>query len=122
MRPSEKARDLIRAEGLVEGKTVSIDATTLEANAALRTLVRWDNGQKYDDYLKDLAKAAGIENPTREQLAPLCPYQAISYVEVNKKAEINEVLCKGCGTCVAACPSGSIEQKSVRGRRDLRGD
>lgn len=58
-------------EGLVEGKTVSIDATMLEANAALRSLVRRDNGQKYDDYLKDLAKAAGIENPTREQLARL---------------------------------------------------
>jgi hypothetical protein len=58
-------------EGLVVGKTVSIDATTLEANAALRSLVRRDNGQKYDDYLKGLAKAAGIENPTREQLARL---------------------------------------------------
>src|SRR6202166_3793801 len=58
-------------EGLVEGKTVSIDATTLEANAALRSLVRRDNGQKYDEYLKDLAQAAGIENPTREQLARL---------------------------------------------------
>jgi transposase len=58
-------------EGLVEGKTVSIDATTLEANAALRSLVRRDNDQKYEDYLKDLAKAAGIENPTREQLARL---------------------------------------------------
>src|ERR1700691_1228223 len=56
-------------EGLVEGKTVSIDATTLEANAAMRSLVRRDNGQKYEDYLKELAKAAGIENPTREQLA-----------------------------------------------------
>jgi transposase len=58
-------------EGLVEGKTVSIDATMLEANAALRSLVRRDNGQKYDEYLKELAKAAGIENPTREQLARL---------------------------------------------------
>jgi transposase len=58
-------------EGLVEGKTVSIDATILEANAALRSLVRRDNGQKYDDYLKDLAQAAGIENPTREQVARL---------------------------------------------------
>jgi transposase len=62
---------ILGEEGLVEGKTVSIDATTLEANAALRSLVRRDNGQKYDDYLKDLAKAAGIENPTREQLARL---------------------------------------------------
>lgn len=58
-------------EGLVEGKTVSVDATTLEANAALRSLVRRDNGQRYEDYLKDLAKAEGIENPTREQLARL---------------------------------------------------
>src|ERR1700690_2847663 len=62
---------ILAAEGLVEGKTVSIDATTLEANAALRSLVRRDNGQKYDEYLKGLAKAAGIENPTREQLARL---------------------------------------------------
>jgi transposase len=62
---------ILGEEGLVEGKTVSVDATTLEANAALRSLVRRDNGQKYDDYLKGLAKAAGIENPTREQLARL---------------------------------------------------
>jgi transposase len=62
---------ILAEEGLVEGKTVSIDATTLEANAALRSLVRRDNGQKYDEYLKDLAKEAGIENPTREQLARL---------------------------------------------------
>jgi transposase len=58
-------------EGLVEGKTVSIDATTLEANAAMRSLVRRDNSQKYEDYLKELAKAAGMDNPTREQLARL---------------------------------------------------
>jgi transposase len=62
---------ILAEEGLVEGKTVSIDATTLEANAALRSLVRRDNGQKYDEYLKDLAQGAGIENPTREQLARL---------------------------------------------------
>ena len=62
---------ILDEEGLVEGKTVSIDATMREANAALRSLVRRDNGQKYDDYLKDLAKATGMENPTREQLARL---------------------------------------------------
>src|SRR5947209_1985814 len=56
-------------EGLLQGQTVSVDATTLEANAALRTIVRRDNGQHYDEYLKELASAAGIENPTREQLA-----------------------------------------------------
>jgi transposase len=62
---------ILAEEGLVQGQTVSIDATTLEANAALRSIVRRDTGQKYDEYLNDLAKAAGIENPTPEQRARL---------------------------------------------------
>jgi transposase len=62
---------ILSEEGLVSGRTVSIDATALEANAALKSIVRRENGQSYDDYLKELAKAAGIENPTREQLARL---------------------------------------------------
>lgn len=62
---------ILNEEGLVSGRTVSIDATTLEANAALKSIVRRENGQSYNDYLKELAKAAGIENPTREQLARL---------------------------------------------------
>lgn len=56
-------------EGLINGQTVSVDATTLEANAALKSIVRRDNGQGYEEYLKGLAQAAGMENPTREQLA-----------------------------------------------------
>jgi transposase len=62
---------ILNEEGLVSGRTVSIDATTLEANAALKSIVRRENGQSYNDYLKELAKAAGIVNPTREQLARL---------------------------------------------------
>jgi transposase len=62
---------ILDEEGLLSGRTVSIDATTLEANAALKSIVRRDNGQSYNDYLKELAKAAGMENPTREQLARL---------------------------------------------------
>lgn len=58
-------------EGLLKGKTVCIDATMLEANAALQSLVRRDNGQSYEEYLKQLAQAAGIEKPTRQQLARL---------------------------------------------------
>jgi len=56
-------------EGLVRGQTISIDATTLEANASLKAIVRRDNGQGYEEYLKELARAAGMENPTREQVA-----------------------------------------------------
>jgi transposase len=55
--------------GLVKGKTVGIDATTLEANAALRSIVRRDTGESYQDFLTKLAKASGIETPTRADLA-----------------------------------------------------
>jgi len=55
--------------GLVNGKTVGIDATTLEANAALRSIVRRDTGESYEAFLMRLAKASGIATPTREELA-----------------------------------------------------
>lgn len=58
-------------EGLVVGKTVGIDATTLEANAAMRSIVRRDTGDSYQDFLVGLAKASGIKTPSREALARL---------------------------------------------------
>ena len=54
--------------GLVRGKTIGIDATTLEANAAMRSLVRRDTGEDYETYVKGLAEASGMETPTREDL------------------------------------------------------
>jgi transposase len=54
---------------LIRGKTVGIDATTLEANAAMRSIVRKDTKQTYQEFLTDLAKASGIATPTREDLA-----------------------------------------------------
>ena len=60
---------VLASEGLVGGETVSIDATTLEANAAMRSIVRRDTGEKYEQYLKQLAKEAGLEDPTREEMA-----------------------------------------------------
>jgi len=57
--------------GLLKGKTIGIDATTLEANAALRSIVRRDTGDSYQDFLIKLAKESGIETPTREDLARL---------------------------------------------------
>jgi transposase len=55
--------------GLIKGKTIGIDATTLEANAALRSIVRRDTGETYDEFLTRLAQASGIETPTRDDLA-----------------------------------------------------
>src|SRR5688572_3189298 len=56
---------------LIEGKTVGIDSTTLEANAAMRSIVRRDSGEGYQQFLERLAKESGIETPTRDDLARL---------------------------------------------------
>src|SRR5215472_6388818 len=47
--------------GLIKGKTVGVDSTTLEANAAMKSIVRRDTGESYMEYLKRLAEAEGIE-------------------------------------------------------------
>ena len=57
--------------GLLKGQTVAIDATTLEANAAMRSIVRRDTGDGYQEFLTRLAQESGIETPTREDLARL---------------------------------------------------
>lgn len=59
---------MLAKEGLLKGKTLGVDATTLEANAALRSIVRKDTGDDYQEYLKKLAVASGIETPTKEEL------------------------------------------------------
>src|SRR5437764_654673 len=46
--------------GLIKGKTIGVDSTTLEANAAMKSIVRRDTGESYDDYLKRLAEAEGV--------------------------------------------------------------
>jgi transposase len=61
--------ELLADAGLVKGKRIGIDATTLEANAALRSIVRRDNGETYEEFLKGLARESGIATPTREDLA-----------------------------------------------------
>ena len=53
----------------LDGKTLGIDATTLEANAALRSIVRRDTHERYDEFLTRLAQSSGIATPTREDLA-----------------------------------------------------
>lgn len=56
---------------LLTGKTIGIDATTLEANAAMRSIVRRDTGDTYQAFLIGLATTSGIDTPTRADLARL---------------------------------------------------
>ena len=47
--------------GLIKGKTIGVDSTALEANAAMKSIVRRDTGESYMAYLKRLAEAEGID-------------------------------------------------------------
>jgi transposase len=56
---------------LLRGKTLAVDATTLEANAAMRSIVRRDTGESYQKFLTRLATASGLKTPSREALSRL---------------------------------------------------
>src|SRR6266850_1135032 len=47
--------------GLIQGKTIGVDSTTLEANAAMKSIVRRDTGESYTAYLKRLGEAEGVD-------------------------------------------------------------
>lgn len=55
-------------KGLLRGKTVAADSTTLEADAAMKSIVRRDTGEDWEEYICGLMKQEGIENPTREEM------------------------------------------------------
>jgi transposase len=62
---------VLAEEGLLKGKTIGMDATTLEANAAMKSIVRRDTGEDYQEFLTRLAQESGIETPTHEDLVKL---------------------------------------------------
>src|SRR4051794_35290199 len=59
---------LVAEQGLVKGKRIGVDASTMEANAALRTIVRRDDGRTYREMLQQMAKESGIETPSADDL------------------------------------------------------
>jgi transposase len=62
---------LLEEKGLLQARTLGIDATTLEANAAMKSIVRKDTGADWKSYLRTLARAEGIEHPTAADLQRL---------------------------------------------------
>jgi hypothetical protein len=62
---------ILNEHGLLQGKTLRIDATTLGANAAMKSIVREETGENWTEYLRGLARAEGLENSTEEDLRRL---------------------------------------------------
>ena len=67
----EQVLGVLDGKGLLRAKTLGIDSTTLEANAAMRSIVRKADGKDWKEFLRTLAQAEGIENPTDEDLRRL---------------------------------------------------
>jgi hypothetical protein len=67
----EWALQRLSEHGLIRGERIGVDASTMEANAALRTIVRRDSGETYREMLTRLAEASGIATPTAEDLVRL---------------------------------------------------
>ena len=62
---------LVAEHGLVKGERIGVDGSTMEANAALRSIVRRDSGETYDEMLRQMAKESGVETPTIKDLVRL---------------------------------------------------
>jgi len=60
-----------RARGLVKGERIGVDGSTMEANAALRTIVRRDTGETYRQMLTRMAEESGVATPTIDDLVRL---------------------------------------------------
>ena len=64
---------LVAERGLVKGERIGVDGSTMEANAALRTIVRRDNGETYREMLTRMAQESGVATPSAEELARVLP-------------------------------------------------
>ena len=67
----EHVLGVLDGKGLLRAKTLGLDSTTLEANAAMRSIVRKADGKDWKEFLRTLAQAEGLENPTDEDLRRL---------------------------------------------------
>ncbi|MGH9641818.1 MAG: transposase [Terriglobales bacterium] len=63
--------EIARAKGILRGKTLAVDSTMLEANAAMKSMVHRVSEKTWRKYLQQLAKEAGIEHPSDEDLRRL---------------------------------------------------
>jgi transposase len=62
---------IVAERGLVKGERIGVDASTMEANAAMRAIVRRDNGETYREMLTCMARESGVETPTIDDLVRL---------------------------------------------------
>ncbi len=104
--PVATMTDGLFVAGCAQGPKDIPDSVAQASGAAARILATISKGVVEIDPIRaeiDAAACSGCRT-----CGPLCPYNAIEYLEDKKVSRVNSTLCKGCGTCVAACPSGAI--------------
>ena len=63
-----KVLQIAQAKKLMKGKSVTVDSTLIESEAAMKSIVRRDSGDDWKEYVRKLSAEEGIENPTDEDL------------------------------------------------------
>ena len=96
--------EVLASRGLNDVKTLGVDATTQEANAALRSIVRRDTGESYESFLKELARKSGVDEPSRADMVKVDkkrPKKGSNKEWVNPKPDAEIMKMKGGGTHLA---------------------
>jgi heterodisulfide reductase subunit A len=104
--PMSTFTDGIYIAGTCQGPKDIPDTVAQSSGAAARMMGMIAKGQVALDPVRaaiDEAHCSGCRICNN-----LCPYLAIGFDEAKKVSRVNTTLCKGCGTCVAACPAGAI--------------
>ncbi len=63
-----KVLAIAQVKKLLKGKATAVDSTLIEAEAAMKSIVRCNSGDDWKEYVRKLAAEEGIENPTDEDL------------------------------------------------------
>jgi len=110
LRPVDTLTDGVYIAGVAQGPKDIPDSVAQGSAAASRAAIPMAQGTVAIEPI--IASSDEAICGACEVCVELCPYSAISIVEVDgsKHAAINAALCKGCGTCVGACPSGAMDQ------------
>jgi hypothetical protein len=97
---------------LLDTGSVAVDGTTLEANAALKSIVRRKGGDSYKEYLKKLAKEMGIEEPTQEDLSKL-DRKRKKKIAIGTTCAIRGFAPQATTAMIIPCESSSLKIKST---------
>ena len=101
---------LLADKGLMPGKTVAIDSTFLEANAAMKSIIRCDTGEDWNDYLRRLLQEQGVGGEIRGLVEEVQGYED----SMSVTCQVAQHMQEGKGVPHVESSRGFVEQQNAR--------